>query len=223
MGTGMAIPWRLADSVELAGGSLVEDMQLGIDLALQGHLPLFCPEARVTSGLPPARSGVREPTHPLGPRPLCARPRPRFPRLLAAAVARRSWPLLAMALDLSIPPLTLLVALWLGAAILAGAAWWLGASWLPLALLTGGGAALVAAIGVGWAVFCRRQVSLWAFTAVPLYMFINCQFTPGSFSVVSAIGCEPSARQRSLTILSARLRERGTQVPPLSLWERGRG
>ena len=53
-GTGMAIPWRLVESMPPAGGSLVEDMQLGIDLALQGHLPLFCPEAGVTSGLPPA-------------------------------------------------------------------------------------------------------------------------------------------------------------------------
>ena len=49
MGTGMAIPWRLAQDMPLAGGSLVEDMQLGIDLALQGQMPLFCREARVTS------------------------------------------------------------------------------------------------------------------------------------------------------------------------------
>ena len=93
-----------------------------------------------------------------------------IPRLLAAAMGRRSWPLLAMALDLSIPPLTLLVALWLAGAILGGLAWWLGASWLPMALLAGGGAALTAALGLGWAVFCRRQVPLRAVVAVPHYM-----------------------------------------------------
>ena len=169
MGTGMAIPWRLAESVQPAGGSLVEDMQLGIDLALQGHLPLFCPDARVTSGLPPTdRAFVSQRTRwDHGHLRTAAA---QIPRLLAAAVRRRSWPLLGVALDLSIPPLTLLVALWLGAAILAGVAWWLGASWLPMALLAGGGAALAAALGLGWAVFCRRQVPLRTFAAVPLYM-----------------------------------------------------
>ena len=169
-GTGMAIPWRLIDNIQLAGGSLVEDMQLGIDLALQGHLPLFCPEARVASALPPARAAF-----------VSQRTRwdhghlrtavVQIPPLLAEAVRRRCWSLLGVALDLSIPPLTLLVALWLGAAILAGAAWWFGASWTPLALLAGGGIALTAAIGLGWGVFCRRQVPLRAFAAVPLYVF----------------------------------------------------
>jgi cellulose synthase/poly-beta-1,6-N-acetylglucosamine synthase-like glycosyltransferase len=170
MGTGMAIPWRLAENVELAGGSLVEDMQLGIDLTLQGHLPLFCPDARVTSALPPAdRAFVSQRTRwDHGHLRTAA---VQIPPLLAAALRRRSWPLLGVALDLSIPPLTLLVALWLGAAILAGVAWWFGASWTPMALLAGGGAALAAALGLGWAVFCRRQVSLLAFAAVPLYMF----------------------------------------------------
>jgi hypothetical protein len=75
-----------------------------------------------------------------------------------------------MALDLSIPPLTLLVAFWLAGAILCGLAWWLGASWLPMVLLAGGGAALTAALGLGWVVFCRREVPLRAVVAVPHYM-----------------------------------------------------
>lgn len=169
MGTGMAIPWRLADNVQLAGGSLVEDMQLGIDLALQGHLTLFCPDARVTSGLPQAdRAFVSQRTRwEHGHLRTAAA---QIPPLLAAALSRRSWPLLGLALDLSIPPLTLLVALWLCAAILAGVAAGLGASWLPLALLAAGGVAMAATLGMGWAVFCRRQVPLGAFAAVPLYM-----------------------------------------------------
>ena len=56
-----------------------------------------------------------------------------------------------MAIDLGIPPLTLLVALWLTATALAGLAWWLGASWLPAAMLLGGGGLLAASIGLGWA------------------------------------------------------------------------
>ncbi len=78
--------------------------------------------------------------------------------------------MLGAALDLSIPPLTLLVALWLAVGLFAGVAWWLGASWLPVGLLAGGGVALAAALGLGWATFCRRQVPLRTFAAVPLYM-----------------------------------------------------
>jgi cellulose synthase/poly-beta-1,6-N-acetylglucosamine synthase-like glycosyltransferase len=169
MGTGMALPWRLADKTPLAGGSLVEDMQWGIDLALQGHMPLFCPEARVTSALPPADDAFMS-QHTRWDHGHLRAAVAQIPRLLAAALRQRSWPLLVIALDLSIPPLTLLVALCLGAAILAGVAWWLGASWLPMALLAGGGAALAATLGLGWAVFCRRQVPLRACAAVPLYM-----------------------------------------------------
>lgn len=168
-GTGMAFPWRLTDSVRTAGGNLVEDMEIGIDLARQGHMPLFCPGARVTSALPTAGRAF-------------ASQRTRWehghlrtaiaqtPRLLSAAIRGGSWPLLAMALDLAVPPLTLLVALWLGAGILAGAAWWFGASWTPIALLAGGGLAMTALLGLGWAAFCRRQVSFRAFVGVPLYM-----------------------------------------------------
>jgi cellulose synthase/poly-beta-1,6-N-acetylglucosamine synthase-like glycosyltransferase len=169
MGTGMAIPWALAENVETHGGSLVEDMQLGIDMALRGHLPLFCSNARVTSGLPSAdRAFVSQRTRwEHGHLVTAAR---QIPLLVGASIRRRSWPLLGIALDLSVPPLTLLVALWLCAAILALAGWWLGASALPAALLAAGGAALIAALGLGWAVFCRKQVPLRTFAAVPFYM-----------------------------------------------------
>jgi cellulose synthase/poly-beta-1,6-N-acetylglucosamine synthase-like glycosyltransferase len=169
MGTGMAIPWPLAESMQLGGDNLVEDMQLGIDLALCGAMPLFCPEARVASAMPAGDSAF-----------VSQRTRwehghlhtavTQIPRLLAAGIVRCSWPLLAMAFDLSIPPLTLLVAFWLAGAILSGLAWWFGASGLPMCLLAGGGAAMTAALGLGWALFCRRQVPLRTVVAVPHYM-----------------------------------------------------
>ena len=169
MGTGMAIPWSLAESMHAGGDNLVEDMQLGIDLALRGHVPIFCPEGRVTSGLPAGdRAFVSQRTRWEHGHLRTAVTQ--IPRLLAAGIRRCSWPLLAMALDLSIPPLTLLVAFWLCGAILAASAWWLGGLWLPMALLAGGGLAMTAALGLGWAVFCRRQVPLRAVVAVPHYM-----------------------------------------------------
>ena len=56
-GTGMAFPWNLLDGAPLASGNIVEDMQLGIDVALAGRPPVFCGEARVRSELP-ASSGA---------------------------------------------------------------------------------------------------------------------------------------------------------------------
>jgi cellulose synthase/poly-beta-1,6-N-acetylglucosamine synthase-like glycosyltransferase len=168
-GTGMAFPWQLAVNMPLAGANLVEDMQLGIDLALRGHWPLFCAEARVTSALPTGdRAFVSQRTRWEHGHLHTAVTQ--IPRLLVAAVRQSSWRLATMALDLSIPPLTLLVAVWLTSTILSSLAWWLGGSTLPLALLGGGGAALVAALGLGWAVFCRRQVPLLTVVAVPHYM-----------------------------------------------------
>jgi exopolysaccharide biosynthesis WecB/TagA/CpsF family protein len=168
-GTGMAVPWQMLESVQPAGSSLVEDLQLGIDLTLHGHMTTFCPNASVVSSLPPNnRAFVSQRIRwDHGHLRMAA---VQIPRLLAAAVRQRSWRLLGAALDLSIPPLTLLMSLWLVAVLLTGTAWCFGASWLPLTLLIGGGIALTIALGLGWAVFCRRCVPLRTFAAIPFYM-----------------------------------------------------
>jgi hypothetical protein len=49
LGTGMAVPFGLVHSVDLASGSIVEDLKLGLDLALAGSAPMFCPSALVIS------------------------------------------------------------------------------------------------------------------------------------------------------------------------------
>ncbi len=165
-GTGMAFPWPLMAEVQPSGGNLVEDMQLGIDLALRDHRPLYVAEVGVTSGLPaPGRAFAAQRTRwEQGHLRTAVR---QVPRLLAAGLRRRSWPLLAMAADLSIPPLALLATLWLALAAISGLAWRLGGSGLPLMLLAGGGAAMGLSLALGWAVYCRRQVPLTALLAVP--------------------------------------------------------
>jgi hypothetical protein len=42
MGTGMAFVWPQLAGAPLASGHLVEDMQLGLDLAAAGAPPRFC-------------------------------------------------------------------------------------------------------------------------------------------------------------------------------------
>src|SRR6476646_2361293 len=99
MGTGMAFPWPMLRDAQLASSHLVEDMQLGLDLARAGTAPLFCPAAGVSSVFPLDRAAART-------------QRTRWehghlamlvgvgPRLLALGLARGRPALMSMALDL---------------------------------------------------------------------------------------------------------------------------
>ena len=107
-GTGMAFPWQVFDTVKLGHGNIVEDMQLGIDCAIQGFPPVFCPDALVYSDFPEHSSAE-----------LSQRTRwehghlqtiwHQVPRLIVESYRRKNWRLLALALDIGVPPLSLLV------------------------------------------------------------------------------------------------------------------
>jgi cellulose synthase/poly-beta-1,6-N-acetylglucosamine synthase-like glycosyltransferase len=112
-GSGMAFPWELIRSLDLASADLAEDKKLGLDLALKGFHPQLCPDAVVTSsvaagGVPSYSQRVRW-EH--GTMELMMR---YVPRLFAKACRTFDIPLAAMALDLSVPPLALF-AIMLGA------------------------------------------------------------------------------------------------------------
>ena len=110
MGTGMAFPWVLISGTSLATGHLVEDMKLGIELARLGAPPLFMPEARVNSMFPLAREAAQaqrirwEHGH-------LSMLLAEGPSLLGRALLARDLRLAVMALDLMVPPVTLLLGL----------------------------------------------------------------------------------------------------------------
>ena len=58
MGTGMAFPFDVIRSAELATGNIVEDFKLGLDLAAEGKATNFCPHAIVTSFFPASVSAA---------------------------------------------------------------------------------------------------------------------------------------------------------------------
>jgi cellulose synthase/poly-beta-1,6-N-acetylglucosamine synthase-like glycosyltransferase len=159
MGTGMAFPWTLLRDAPLASGHIAEDVQLGADLALRGHAPLFAPQARVASQFPAtddaAASQRRRWEH--GNLSLMFA---HGPRLIAAGLRRADMRLLAMAADLMVPPLALLVQLQLGLALLAALAWWLGAGALPLLVSAGALALLVLSILLAWRLAGRDIIAL---------------------------------------------------------------
>lgn len=168
-GSGMAFPWPVISAANLAHGSLVEDMQLGVDLALAGTPAQFCPQARIDSEFPQTAAGIAsqrtrwEEGH-LG---MIARALKLVPR----AVAKRSVDALALLLDIMVPPLTLLLALSVfGLAATALLTVSLGlaplALWIALinCLLVG------AAISVAWYRFGREVLQVRRLLSVPGYV-----------------------------------------------------
>jgi cellulose synthase/poly-beta-1,6-N-acetylglucosamine synthase-like glycosyltransferase len=168
-GTGMALPWQLASQLKLADGNVVEDMQLGIDLAIAGRPATFLPAARVDSPLPKQRAAARtqrtrwEHGHL---KTLLSQ----APRLVGLAVKRRRLDLAWLAMDLAIPPLALLVVGLVVFIAVAAVPWLDGGSAAPLVISCSAMTALAAAVVAGWAAFCREQVPLVALLAAPLYI-----------------------------------------------------
>jgi cellulose synthase/poly-beta-1,6-N-acetylglucosamine synthase-like glycosyltransferase len=106
-GSGMAFPWRLAQAADLASSNLVEDLKQGLDLALIGCFARFCPEAVVTSNV--GKGGV--PSYSQRARwehGTLALIGQYLPKLFMRFLKVNSLPLLAVMLDLCVPPLALL-------------------------------------------------------------------------------------------------------------------
>jgi cellulose synthase/poly-beta-1,6-N-acetylglucosamine synthase-like glycosyltransferase len=169
MGTGMAFPWGIISRANLANGNIVEDMKLGIDLCKSGKPPLFCADALVTSYFPStaaAQSGQRtrwEHGH-LGMILSEA------PQLFWLAIVKRNKDLLAMAVDLCVPPLALLVVMLFGFLAIAGFAYLAGVSYLPFVILLGSIVILALAILLAWWGWGRHIISLFTILLIPIYV-----------------------------------------------------
>lgn len=167
MGTGMAVPRRLLPRLALANGHIVEDMRLGVDLAVAGYPAVFCPTAEVSSLFPEEREAGetqrRRWEHGHLGMILSG-----VPRLLLAAIRRRNAGLLALALDLAVPPLALLTLLVFALAAVA----LLARQHLPTATVSLGvlpAGLLTLAVLVAWSGWGRKLVALHELLAVAAY------------------------------------------------------
>ncbi|MGG6294506.1 glycosyltransferase family 2 protein [Leptolyngbya sp. AN02str] len=168
-GSGMAFPWQVIRHAPLASGNIVEDMQLGLDLAIANASPLLCPEARVLGVLPQQEQAAKS-----------QRTRwehghlqtllTQVPRLFKEAVKQRRLDLLALALDLAVPPLSLVVMLWMAGLLVTAIAGLLGASWWPALWLCGGGLLMFASIVAGWYAYACKTISARRLLGVPFYV-----------------------------------------------------
>src|SRR3954451_6224269 len=108
-GSGMAFPWEALSTVRHPDANIVEDMRACTDFAIAGFAPLPCMEVGVTSPLPTKRSGF------MSQRTRWEHGHMRtmlteVPRLLARFLVTGDVALLALALELAVPPLSLMVA-----------------------------------------------------------------------------------------------------------------
>jgi len=170
-GTGMAFPWDSIADIPLASGNIVEDMQLGVDLALRGRPPMLCVDARVNGQLPAGEKTAltqRKRWEHGHLRTLLTQ----APRLMMGAMGFRP-SLLILAADLLIPPLALLAMLWVAVFGMVAAGWFFlphGGILVPLAVHVGVGALFFLSTGLIWYRFGRGSIPLFALTAVPVYM-----------------------------------------------------
>ncbi len=168
-GTGMAFPWAVLQKVSLASGNIVEDMQVSVDLAIAGVSPIFCANARVT-GILPQRMGAATSQRTRWEHGHLQTLVTQVPRLVQAAIQQRRWDLGIFALDLSIPPLSLLVLLWLTLAGVALLAAEFGGFLLP-AIVAGLGTGLIfTSVFISWAKFASDMIPSQALLAIPLYI-----------------------------------------------------
>jgi cellulose synthase/poly-beta-1,6-N-acetylglucosamine synthase-like glycosyltransferase len=165
MGTGMAFPWPLISAAPLATRHIVEDVKLGVALALAGAPPLFCPQASVTSFFPQSHEGLRaqRTRWEHGHLEVALRD---APRLLARGIIKQRLGLISLGLDLCVPPLALLlllvVTLWLASTVL----FFLSGAAVALLVSTAALVLLGLAVSLSWSRYGRGVVSrgelLWA-------------------------------------------------------------
>lgn len=168
-GTGMAFPWNVLRAAHVEGGHIVEDLMLGLDLAERGHPVRLCSEAQVWSELPDGSQAALQQRsrwehgqlHTLTTR---------APRLVAMGLARGRVDLVALGLDLAVPPLALLVLL-LGAMLaLSGGAVLVGGSPIPLGLAAAGVALVTLGVFAAWLKLGQAMLPWYRFLAIPLYV-----------------------------------------------------
>jgi len=166
-GTGMAFPWSIFDAAPLASGNIVEDLELGIELAIAGVPIKFsestCFRSAATTGAALATQRTRWEHGAIG---IATR---YSARLLLAAVRGRPQLILVL-LDLCVPPVALLTLI-LFVLALAGLGIGLAGGGFGVLVTIGAEIAWMAvAILLAWWRFGRRALPATALFQMPAYI-----------------------------------------------------
>jgi cellulose synthase/poly-beta-1,6-N-acetylglucosamine synthase-like glycosyltransferase len=165
----MAFPWSLINQVSLAGSKTTDDMQLTVDLALAGSTPVFCENALVMGRLMKDRDAQSQRSRwEHGHLEMIG---VEVPRLLTAFLTTGSLAAFGLALDILIPPLSLLVMTWIASIVV----FWLVAlatsvSIVPAVIVTIAGGFLLTSVLLAWIKFGRADLPLKNLIAIPFYI-----------------------------------------------------
>lgn len=166
-GSGMAFPWSIISSADLASGEIVEDLALTIRMIDAGATPFLDLGALVTSDLAESEKGAttQRARWEHGSLRMAARTAPKlFMKGLGGDAAS-----LALAFDIAVPPLTLLAASTVtimaasAVAALFGAG---GAFWIALWSLV----LLAAAVSISWSLYGRDVLPPRRLSALGAYL-----------------------------------------------------
>lgn len=166
-GTGMAFPWILFADADLGGGSIVEDLDLGLTMAARGHAPVLVEDATVWSPAASAQGTMQQRERWEGG--FMKHGLPNGVRGLARSLAKLDGRGLIASIALCIPPLALLGMLDVTALLVAGLAAFAGGSIVPLlGILTASAIAGLAGM-LAWVREGRRYASLGVLVRLPIY------------------------------------------------------
>ena len=156
-GSGMAFPWAILCDADLAHGDLVEDLRLGLELAEAGKAPVFREDAIVLSAFPTSNAGAHSQRQRWvqGHMTMMVKAL----KMIPAALKRFDFASIAMALDVLIPPLSLLVGLQLlslSVALISGGL--LSTGWTPAILASFSLLLFFATTFAAWALYGRQAL-----------------------------------------------------------------
>ena len=167
-GSGFAVPWHAIRQLHLASGNIVEDMQIGLDLAQMRLGAMYVDGARVTGRL--AAGSAAEAQRKRWEHGHLGAVFGVVPRLLLRAIATANLQLLALAVDLAVLPLSLLAMIVVAVAAGAAGLGWLTGFWLAFWISASALAGLAVAVLAGWLVAARGVVPFGTLVAIPIYV-----------------------------------------------------
>jgi len=168
-GSGMAFPWLTIISAKLATGNIVEDMALGVELAIRGEPALFCPQATLTSTFPVSKKSIETQRRRWEQGHFQTIVASAGPLLLRGA-ANRSFAQIALALDLAVPPLSALTLTTLASVALCYALLLLGLSAAPLYVAAADALILIWAVALAWLEYGQDVLPLSALPKIAPYL-----------------------------------------------------
>jgi hypothetical protein len=168
-GSGFALPWSAWLLVDPPAGSIVEDLEMGLALALQRQPVRLLDDVHIRSAGAPSRIAARvQRLRWEGGRLHVALVW--LPRLLRAMVVQRRLDLLGLFLDLLVPPVALLV-LMQGLVAAGSVVLWLrGGPAAPLVIAASGLAAIAAGLVSGSRLAPLRRGPLWVMRTAGRYL-----------------------------------------------------